>query len=394
MTLSFASSLYWSLPTPQDFVYRIEHNPSAVRATVLSLTQHVMAGTWDAVKDGLRQAGIADHVDLAIHGGTDIASEVGAHFGCDFLTPAQLAATNSPKTTAVLLRAEGSPAARQRIETYFTDYLRALEHSSGTTQLYADLRDGQHIVDGKGPGFRIIAFDGALPRDEMSAYVGLRMIGRRGPGSTQLVRALVYEYSGFDAELAEKLISFDDGDILGLPHSFGALLDAEPLRWRSRSWVDGTCASFARQEARHSLYEWYLALHSGPEKEEALRAAHKRYWRACVQALTPWLEERRLQVLDILRKPLDALLARTGGKIQKTLASGNVIEIEREELEYNNIVGLAYQGGLAVPADTTSQQALSVCKLAKKVRDDLAHLRPPSPQNVTALVSNMDSLLT
>jgi hypothetical protein len=220
------------------------------------------------------------------------------------------------------------------------------------------------------------------------------MLGRRGPGSTQLVRALVYEYSGFDAELAERLISFDDGDILRLPHSLGAVLDVEPLRWRSRSWVDGTCTSLDRQEARHPLYEWHLALHTGPEKEEALRAAYKRYWRACVQALTPWLEERRLQVLGILGKPLDALLARTGGKVQKPLSSGNVIEIEREELEYNSIVGLAYQGSLAVPADSTSQQALAVCKLAKKVRDDLAHLRPPSPQNITALVSNMDSLLS
>jgi hypothetical protein len=393
MTLNFASSLYWSLPTPLGFVHRVANNPRAVRATVLSFTRHMAAGVWAAVRDGLRQAGIADHIDLAIHGGTDVASEVGAHFGCDFLTPSQLAATNATKTTAVLLRAEGSPAARQRIETYFADYLRALEHSSGNIHLYVDLRDGQHTVDGEGPGFRVVAFDGALPPDEMAAYVGLRMLGRTGPGSTQLVRTLVYEYSGFDAELAERLISFDDGDILGLPNSLGTLLDAEPLRWRNKSWVDGACVYLAGQEARHPLYEWYLALHMGPDKDEAFRAAHKRYWRACVQALMPWLEERRLRVLDSLRAPLDAILGQTGGKLQRTLRSGSVIEIDREELEYNNVVGLAYHGGLIVPPDATSQQALVVCKLAKKVRDDLAHLRPPTPQSVTALVTNMDSLL-
>lgn len=133
---------------------------------------------------------------------------------------------------------------------------------------------------------------------------------------------------------------------------------------------------------------------SGPNQEEAQTAAKKRYWRACVQTLTPWLEERRLQVLDILKQPLDKLLRPTGGKHIKVLPGGKAIEIERNELEYNNIVGMTYFEGLAIPSDPRSQQALAVCKVAKAVRDDLAHLRAPESQDVLSLISTMDSLLT
>lgn len=386
-------TLYWGLPTPTGFVHRVASQTRQHRATVLSVTRHGVAGIWDYVMEGLARAEIPMVVDLRIREGVDIASEVGPHFGCEFLTAAKLAETSASSLTAVLLRPAGD-GARKNCESYFHEFLEALEHAKGNTYLLVEIMDGEITEDSAAEGFQVLAFTGAISLDEMSAYVGLRMLGRSGPGSTKLLRALVYEYSGFDVTLAEQLIALPDGDILGLPHSLGALLEVDPLRWQNKSWLEGTTAFIDGREIRHPLCEWHLALHSGPGQEEAQAAAKKRYWRACVQTLTPWLEERRLQVLDILKQPLDKLLNPTGGKHIKVLPGGKEIEIERNELEYNNIVGMTYFGKLVIPGDHRSQQAFAVCKVAKAVRDDLAHLRAPKSQDVLSLISAMDSLLT
>ena len=386
-------ALYWGLPTPADFVRRVASQTRQHRATVLSLTRHQLPGIWEQVKDGLARAEIPAVVDLNIHDGTDIAYEVGPHFECAFLTAAKLAETSARELTAVLLRPKGDYA-RRNCESYFRAFLDALAHAGGNTYLLVEIADGEITEDSSAEGFQVLAFDGAISSDEMAAYVGLRMLGRNGPGSTKLLRSLVYEYSGFDVALAERLVALPDSDILGLPRTLGALLEADPLRWQKNSWLEGTAALVDGRELRHPLREWYLALHSGSGQEGALMAAKRRYWRACVQTLTPWLEERRLQVLDIFKRPLDVLLGPTGGKHIKPLPSGKTIEIERNELEYNNIVGMTYFGELAIPGDPRSQQAFAVCKVAKAVRDDLAHLRAPKSQDVLSLISTMDSLLT
>ena len=393
MRPSIVPALYWGLPTPTAFMHRLASRTRQHRATVLSVTRHGVPGTWDHVKEGLARADIPMVVDLHVRDGVDIASEIGPHFGCEFLTAAKLAETSARQLAAVLLRPAGDRA-RKSCEDYFRGFLDALEHAEGNTYLLVEITDGEITEDSSAEGLQVLAFNGAISPDEMSAYVGLRMLGRSGPGSTKLLRSLVYEYSGFDVTLAEHLIALPDSDILGLPHSLGTLLEADPLRWQNKSWLEGTTALIDGRETRHPLREWHLALHSGPNQEEAQTAANKRYWRACVQTLTPWLEERRLRVLDILKQPLDRLFASSGGVHVKVLPTGKTIQTERNEIEYNNIVGMVYQGGLVIPNDPMPQQALAVCKVAKAVRDDLAHLRAPKSQDVLSLISTMDSLLT
>ena len=52
-----------------------------------------------------------------------------------------------------------------------------------------------------------------------------------------------------------------------------------------------------------------------------------------------------------------------------------------------------HQGILVIPRDPASQQAFTVCRTAKTVRDDLAHLRAPTAPSIQALITSMDSLL-
>jgi len=390
---SVASSLYWSLPGPKGFVYRLGQRAREHRATALSFTRHLIPGMWDSVRDGLYLADIHKVIKISIHDGMDVAAEVGPHFGRDFLIPAHLAEYTTGVTTAILLIPNGV-AARQKCDEYFSGFLQAIEHAKGNTHLFIELQDDAWQEDCSDGNIQVLAFDGALYPDEMSAYVGLRMLGRTGPGSTKLLRSLVLEYSGFDVTLAEQLMSLSDDEILRLPDCLGMILERDPVRWSSDSWLNGTHALVKGCKLRHPLHEWHLTLHSGPKQEEAKIASRKRYWRACVQTLTPWLEERRLQVLDIFRSPLDKLLAPTGGKLRRPLPNGKAIEIERNDIEYNSIVGLVHQGELVIPNDPASQQAFAVCKVAKFVRDDLAHLRAPNSQDILSLITTMDSLIS
>lgn len=385
--------LYWSLPGPRGFIHRLGKQAREHRATALSFTRHMVPGTRDRVKEGLSLADIPKVLDLRIRDGMDVAREIGPHFGKEFIIPALLAEASASVATAVLLIPKGETA-RQKCDEYFAGFLQAIEHAKGNTHLFVELQDDTWQEDCSSGGIQVLAFDGALSKDEMSAYVGLRMLGRTGPGSTKLLRSLVLEYSGFDVALAERLMALSDDELLRLPDSLGPMLEQAPLRWASESWLSGTYTNVGGNRLRHPLHEWHLALHSGPKQEEAIIASKKRYWRACVQALTPWLEERRLQVLDSLRKSLDKLLAPTGGKLRRPLPNGKAIEIERSDIEYNSIVGLVHQRELVIPSDGASQQAFAICKVAKFVRDDLAHLRAPNSQNILSLITAMDSLIS
>jgi hypothetical protein len=62
-----------------------------------------------------------------------------------------------------------------------------------------------------------------------------------------------------------------------------------------------------------------------------------------------------------------------------------------DELEFNNIVGMAYGSGLNAQ-NPRELLALNVCKCAKSVRDEISHLRAPEPQKVIQLIQEMDAL--
>lgn len=389
---SLSTGIYWNLPGPRQLVERVADSARRSSGTVLSLSARDIPGQWDRITEGLESAHMSSVFVVDVSDGSDIAADVGAQLGERRLTGAQLARFSNGARRAVVLRS-ATEKADSRCQTYFKSFLSALDHASSRIHLVVALRDGELQRDGTSGLVQVLCFDGALTEDEMRAYVSQRMIGRTGPGSTRLLACLVTEYAGYDAQFAEQLMALDDAEILALPESLSAQLANDSMRWTRESWREGTRMTIQGRSLIHPLREWYLANHHGPRQKEMRTAASKRYWRACVHALMPWLEERRLAVLQKLRQPLEALAAKTGGKICRRLQSGETLEYEIDELEYNNVVGLARLeiDPLIVPVH--AQSVLAVCRAAKAVRDDLAHLRKPDTAKIAGLIAAMDGIL-
>lgn len=384
------AGLYWSLPGPRDFINKIASRISAVRVLAINLPQKIVPGTWEGVRHGLHQAHIDNVIELIIRRGTDIADDVGFHFLGKRVTAAQLAGLTLSARSAVILKAE-DPLAYDQCAQYTYDFMRASEHMSGNVHLVTSLHDPQFQSDIHDRDVQIITFDGGLSPDEMEAYVSLRMIGRPGPGSTRLFRAIVSEFAGFDAQFAERLMLLDNSQILAIRDQLGLLLGEEAERWRVDTWLAGIRSHAAREP--HVLHDQYLA-ESGTntQKEISRSRIARRYWRACVKILTPWLEERKLDVIKHFYPQLRKLVSGPDGKIVIPRANNKTASIEIEELEYNNIVGMSFSNQIS--ANTSKEiMALKVCKCVKPVRDDIAHLRAPDSSLVFSLIHEMDTLL-
>lgn len=384
----FAVPLYWSMPTPQDFVSKITTASRNARAIVLSLTEYPPSGIWDAVRRGLCNANIHEPVLLTITDGMDIATEIGTHFSLPTMPPESLAHHVHGYQHAIILLASGKRA-QQACAKYATAFMDAIEHAPGDVRLIMAISDGINQTDGTFDRIHLIAFDGALPPNEMDAYVTQRMVSVAGPGSTRLLRHLVTEYAGFDVALAEDLMAMDIGAIEALPDTLTPLLTSGLLRWSSASWLAGTVAS--NTPRRHPLHEWYAATHEGPQAESFRRAVNERYWRACLKALIPWMEERRPKILKLLDRPLSILEQQHGGpgKIRKKIGEQET-RVAREELEYND---LTYFFGRFPLTSQKEVDAVSICRRAKSVRDNLAHLRKPGVADIRQLITEMDNLV-
>lgn len=95
-------------------------------------------------------------------------------------------------------------------------------------------------------------------------------------------------------------------------------------------------------------------------------------------------------VLDILKSHIEQRLE-ADGTIAVPRGNGRVAYVQPDELEFNNIVGMAYAG--LVTKSQRESQAVNVCKCAKSVRDEISHLRAPDSQRIIQLIQEMDSLL-
>lgn len=387
----FVPELYWSLPGPRQFVTRIEESAVAARLMWINLPIVTLPGTWEGVRRGLRHGHIERIVTLKIGGGTDISAEVGAHFGRKHLTAAELMAVQADVRTGVILLPDG-PLGMENIERYGQEFLRAIGTGTGNVHLVLGVHEEVLKQDEREGGVQVITFDGGLSPDEMHAYVAIRMLSRPGPGTTRLSRAIVAEFAGFDVELAEKIMELSESQIANVINNLPLLSNETSSRWRNWSWLMRTTSNAARA-TNHVLFDAYLAEHGkASERADAHNRIKQRYWRACVKTLTPWLEERRLLVIRKFAAQLQREAAQSNGKIVRQIDENRSIERDPDELEYNNIVGLCRVGKL-VAATADELGAERVCRLAKRVRDDIAHLRMPDPSIVSTLIREMDCLL-
>ena len=389
-----STTLYWSMPTPKAFLQRVSDAARAARALILNFPHDMPS---DPIRShmldvALRDANILSPLTLTISDGMNIASEVGSHFDATVMPAQSLAHHVHGAPHAIVLQANGRRA-QQSCEQYAQEFMSAITDSVGDIRLILAIYSNDHVSDASIGGIRVIVFDGGLRLSEMSAYVAMRMVSYQGPGSTDLLKHLVVEYSSFDPRLAERLSNMDQSSLLNLPYSLSDLMNEDALRWARDTWVDGV-RSLGSNDL-HPLREWYLATHMSPSKEAMTAAAQQRYWRACLKALVPWLEERRFKILELLDRQLTRLEKDSGGpgRIVKK-AGGKDILVGRSELEYGDLVYQSFGNSFrAIQASPEESAAISICKTAKGVRDDIAHFRAPNTESVMTLISSMDSLL-
>ena len=387
-----SSSLYWSMPGPLTFLEKVAESSRKVRALFLSFPEHPIGQPLRAVEGALNKAGIHDPVVLNIQDGMNISVEIGTHFNNTNMPAQSLAHHNHGSPHAVVLNAKGTRA-QEHCEKYASEFVLAMDHSSGDVMLVVAIHDGKFKADAHDENFSVIAFDGALKPAEMNAYVAQRMVSYEGPGSTSLLRHLVTEYAGFDPLLAERLAEMDASHLQALPGSLSQILSESPVRWSRCSWVDGTTCSSSKDA--HSLYEWYQATHFGPESAHFKRLSERRYWRACLKAIIPWLEERRLMIIGMLSKPLDEVERAAGstGKISKKIGMNSTL-VSRDVLEYNDLAFQARTDEFKRTKLTLAEQtAVAICFSAKRVRDDISHLRKPDVKEIDFLIASMDALV-
>lgn len=374
--------IYWAMPGPASFLVELGHKLEVHSALSVCLARGAVAGAQLVMTDAFKRACHEPErvVFLDVHDGSHIESDVGHHFARIKLSAMELAHwTQPPRVTVVLTPL--STRASDRCRAFFEEFVQESSAlSNGAVRLvvvWSLVRDPLPPKSGCE-----LRFDGTLSEDEMHAYVTQRLVGRRGPGSTSLARHLVIEFAGADPLMAEELMALHPSALLELPRSLASM----PL---------GDASS---DRATGALKDWIEVRAQTAGSAVAWKRLEQRYWRACVRALLPWIEERRLPVIEKLRDSLEDYLYPTRGVWRKPSPwrPGQFQEIAIDDLEFNDLVAMSHRDasdpfkGL----DEIAKAALTACLKVKKVRDAIAHMRPPDVADVRDMVFTLDALLT
>lgn len=373
--------IYWAMPGPTSFLVELGHMLEAHSAVTVCLTRGAVAGAQHVINDAFKRACHEPErvVFLDVHDGSHIESDIGHHFAQVKLSAMELAHWLQPPRITVVLT-PWSVRASDRCRAFFEDFVNeSAALSGGAVRLVVVW---SLLADPLPPkSRRELRFDGTLSEDEMHAYVTQRLVGRRGPGSTSLARHLVIEFAGADPLVAEELMALHPNALLELPDALASM----PLRDASSDRSSG------------ALTDWLEVRAQTAGSEAARKRLEQRYWRACVRALLPWIEERRLAVIDKLRDSLEDYLFSTKGVWKKPMPwrPGSFQEIAIDDLEFNDVVAMSHRDspdpfkGL----DEVAKAAFAACLKVKKVRDAIAHMRPPAAADTREMIVALDALL-
>lgn len=388
MAYPIDSGLYWSIAGPLGFIRDIELASSQSRVILINMPLRLRDRLSAGVEEGLKHARIELKANLTIRSGTNISRDIAVHYDETLMIAEKLAKIRQQCRTAIILDV-ATETARDECLKYVEKFLSSAETGEGNVVLIVAIHSEKIPELERGKTGAVVSFDGGLSEDEMSAYITLRTTSRTGPGSTRLVQGIISEFAGFDVDFAEQLCSMSEAEVLSIRSSMANLIAGNEKRWREDSWLNGTCSK--AQNLSHPLRDAYLESHGNEiEKKLAKERLDTRFWRACLREITPWLEARRQNIIGRFKSAikyddsaLDTEIEIPRGKTTR--------KIQFADLEYNNIVGLYYNNLLNITTPG-ERRALDVCRAAKKVRDEIAHMRMPSITDVSSLISNMDML--
>lgn len=388
---ALSTGLYWqSLPRPCDFKFSLGRAMEEVRHLEIHTNRQPVTGLAKAIEEGIK-SGFTVHqsvIFLNIGKGQDIGAEIGAHCQRPTGVTPSLLAMDDLGLAAVVLLPDGGTAA-MACRAYLDAFRRACALPGGACRLIVVFESDLHPHAGNDyPSNQTIVFDGMLSPEEIRAYVSVKMIKRTGPNRSNLLQALVTEFSGFDPMLAESLMALDDEQILTLPASLDLLYQNDHLRWREDSWGRG-CVSYLSGEQRiHTMRQFYISKHPGRERAETENKLGVARWRACVNALLPWLELQRGYILQIFKAKLKAHAKADGGRVWVGKEKPRLIEIA--DMEYGDIT--YYTKNEISVVTKLEEAAVQFAWAAKRVRDEIAHLRAPNTEHVAQLMKTFEEL--
>lgn len=421
-----ASALFWMLPGPTAFLDRLAGLLNGHRAVAIHLSERTVLGHHGLIDRALARCHFEGRspVVLRVHDASQIDCDVAQHLCisegqrqigglglADWHTRARGQGAEALAPSTFVLRPRGEEAL-QSAWAYLRDFVEALPGSQGNTRLILVRIDNEPgwsstelaplVTSGQ---FQAISFDGALGPDEMRAYLGMRL-AIAGSGSAEsepsrlfafpkrrLARSLIAEYSGFDAHFAEALMRMSEPELMALPESLGVLAMRLPVSdavWRQTSEQAGTVTQIDGEYVVHTLHEWHLACHAGPLQEAARRDLQRKKWRAYLSALMPWFEELRHALIEELRSLLLSHLAPTyGERVRVDKRTGRERRTPVNELECGDIAAMTNEDPPLRAQTSRERTALDLCRKIAKVRNEIAHLRPPKADEIQTLIASL-----
>ena len=422
-----AGTLFWMLPGPAAFLEHLSGLLSTHRAVAVHLSERTVLGHKGLIERALARSHFEGTlpVMLQVHDASQIDCDIAQHLCvnevqrqigglslADWHTRGRPPGSLAVAPNTFLLRPRGEQAL-QAAWRYLGDFVEGLQGSRGNTRIILvridneptwsefelqSMRVSEH--------FEATHFSGALGPDEMRAYLGMRLAiagsqrTSSPPGTlfafpmNRLARSLIAEYAGFDAHFAEALIRMSEMEIMGLPASLGVLATRLPVSdavWRQTSARAGTMVDIDGETAVHTLHEWHLACHAGPHQELATRELQRKKWRAYLSALMPWFEELRHALLMELRSLLLSHLASTHGeRVRVDERTGRERRTPVDELECGDIAAMTKDNPPLHGQTSRERTALDLCHKVAKVRNEIAHLRPPKPDEIQKLITSLN----
>lgn len=417
------------LPGPCRFLEHVTSLLNRHRAVAIHMSERTVLGHQSLIEHALARSAFDGYdgtapLMLRVHDASQIDCDIAQHLcasdGRYQISPSSLAEWHTrrqyiqrnepgqPTPRTIVLRPRGERA-KQVAWTYLSEFTAALRGSSGNTRivlLRIDNEPAWNLADleplRQSDQFDAAVFDGALGPDEMSSYLGMRLaisdFGRVPVNVFQfpmrrLARALIAEFAGFDAHFAEELMRMSDVELMDLPQSLGVLasrLSVSDTVWRQTSPELGTLTTIGGMTIVHTLHEWHLASHAGPHQSLATKELERKKWRAYLSALMPWFEELRHALISVLRPILEQHLAPTLGKKVRIIPhSGKEIRTDINDLECGDVAAMTKEDIPLRGRNAQERAALDLCLTVSRVRNEIAHLRPPSAREISKLIESL-----
>ncbi len=361
---------FWELDGPRGFLDRLARACEQNADVLVGLPRGAPEGIMGSVVSDFEKRTHFGCMHVLVHEREDVEDAIGAALEVARTTAWRLAQMRDFAGHVLVLVGE-TMAAVERILRFVTDHAQI---ESGLRdigpKLIAVLPERLLSSDGQArapAGTEVLLWRGCVDTADMDLYVRFRAQHRTAPRHPPLVMHYVRCFAGTDPCLAERLLTLHDADILNLPHSIRGWAQERAADWEQGSWLSGARDQIVDHLHSHPLMEIY----SGDNA-----ASRRRAWEAQVTALFPWMELHRPA---LVAHQMDWIRA-----LPQPIRDQHGRAYDLEGLDYNDVCNIARHH-----ANRHVDRELPVMAAARKIRNEIAHLRPARMEIVNAFIAGV-----